>query len=35
MSGQGGFFEGAITAGFPSNATGNAVQATIVAAGYR
>jgi hypothetical protein len=34
-SGQGEFFEGAITAGFPSDATENAVQSTIVAAGYR
>ncbi|SEO76962.1 arabinofuranosidase catalytic domain-containing protein [Actinacidiphila rubida] len=33
-SGQGEFFEGAITAGFPSDATENAVQAGITAAGY-
>ena len=32
--GRGEFFEGAVTAGFPSNATENAVQASIVAAGY-
>ncbi|AGL19175.1 arabinofuranosidase catalytic domain-containing protein [Actinoplanes sp. N902-109] len=34
-SGQGEFFEGAITAGFPTDATENAVQAGVVAAGYR
>jgi hypothetical protein len=34
VSGQGEFFEGAITAGFPTDATENAVQATITAAGY-
>jgi hypothetical protein len=34
VSGQGEFFEGAVTAGFPSDATENAVQATITAAGY-
>jgi hypothetical protein len=34
VSGQGEFFEGAITAGFPSDATENAVQAGITAAGY-
>ncbi|MFI0898970.1 arabinofuranosidase catalytic domain-containing protein [Streptomyces sp. NPDC020983] len=34
VSGQGEFFEGAITAGFPSDATENAVQASITAAGY-
>ncbi|MEV0537448.1 arabinofuranosidase catalytic domain-containing protein [Kitasatospora sp. NPDC050463] len=33
-NGQGEFFEGAITAGFPSDATENAVQASITAAGY-
>ena len=32
--GKGEFFEGAVTAGFPSDATENAVQAGIVAAGY-
>ncbi|HXR71462.1 MAG TPA: arabinofuranosidase catalytic domain-containing protein [Actinocrinis sp.] len=31
----GTFYEGAITAGYPSDATDNAVQASIVAAGYR
>ncbi|SHM86858.1 arabinofuranosidase catalytic domain-containing protein [Actinacidiphila paucisporea] len=34
VSGQGEFFEGAITAGFPSDATENAVQASITTAGY-
>ncbi|MFC1432261.1 arabinofuranosidase catalytic domain-containing protein [Streptacidiphilus sp. N1-3] len=34
VSGQGEFFEGAITAGYPSDATENAVQATVTAAGY-
>jgi hypothetical protein len=34
-SGVGEFFEGAITAGYPSDATENAVQATITAAAYR
>ncbi|HEV2639433.1 MAG TPA: arabinofuranosidase catalytic domain-containing protein [Actinocrinis sp.] len=33
-AGKGEFFEGAVTAGFPSDATENAVQADIVAAGY-
>jgi len=33
-TGIGYFFEGAITSGFPSDATENAVQADIVAAGY-
>jgi hypothetical protein len=33
-TGQGEFFEGAITAGYPSDATENAVQANLVAAGY-
>jgi hypothetical protein len=32
--GTGEFFEGAVTAGFPSDATENAVQANLVAAGY-
>ncbi|HEY0500864.1 MAG TPA: arabinofuranosidase catalytic domain-containing protein [Kutzneria sp.] len=32
--GKGEFFEGAVTAGFPSDATENAVQADLVAAGY-
>jgi hypothetical protein len=32
--GTGEFFEGAVTAGFPSDATENAVQANMVAAGY-
>jgi hypothetical protein len=31
---QGTFYEGAIVAGYPSDATDNAVQANIVAAGY-
>src|SRR4030095_15386948 len=31
----GTFFEGVMTAGFPSDATENAIQANIVAAGYR
>jgi hypothetical protein len=31
----GTFYEGAMVAGFPSDATENAVQANIVAAGYR
>jgi non-reducing end alpha-L-arabinofuranosidase len=30
----GSFFEGVMTAGYPSDATDNAVQANIVAAGY-
>ena len=30
----GEFFEGAVTAGFPSDATENAVQANLAAAGY-
>ncbi|MEU2778388.1 lectin, partial [Streptomyces sp. NPDC007162] len=34
VSGQGEFFEGAMTAGYPSDATENAVQASITAAGY-
>src|SRR5947209_1396308 len=33
-SGVGEFFEGAVTAGYPSDATENAVQANIAAAGY-
>ncbi|MCW2895989.1 MAG: xlnA 3 [Actinomycetia bacterium] len=32
---DGSFFEGAITAGYPSTATDDAIQAVIVAAGYR
>ncbi len=32
--GKGEFFEGAVTAGFPSDATESAVQANLVAAGY-
>lgn len=32
--GKGEFFEGAVTAGFPSDATESAVQADLVAAGY-
>jgi hypothetical protein len=32
---QGTFYEGAIVSGYPSDATENAVQANIVAAGYR
>jgi hypothetical protein len=32
---QGTFYEGAIVSGYPSDATDNAVQANIVAAGYR
>ncbi|MCU1685715.1 MAG: Xylan 1,4-beta-xylosidase [Amycolatopsis sp.] len=32
--GKGEFFEGAVTAGFPSDATESAVQANMVAAGY-
>ncbi|MEY9856104.1 hypothetical protein ABH935_001708 [Catenulispora sp. GAS73] len=32
--GKGEFFEGAVTAGFPSDATENAVQANVTAAGY-
>ncbi|MEW2116987.1 arabinofuranosidase catalytic domain-containing protein [Streptomyces sp. NPDC005474] len=31
----GTFYEGAIVAGYPSDATDNAVQADITAAGYR
>lgn len=34
VSGQGEFFEGAITAGFPPDTTENAVQTSITAAGY-
>jgi hypothetical protein len=33
-NGVGEFFEGAVTAGYPSDATENAVQANLVAAGY-
>ena len=32
--GDGEFFEGAVTSGYPSDATENAVQASLVAAGY-
>jgi hypothetical protein len=32
---DGSFFEGVITAGYPSTGTGDAVQANIVAAGYQ
>jgi hypothetical protein len=32
---QGTFYEGAVVSGYPSDATDNAVQASIVAAGYR
>ena len=32
--GKGEFFEGAVTAGFPTDATENAVQANVVSAGY-
>ncbi|EWM10054.1 arabinofuranosidase catalytic domain-containing protein [Kutzneria sp. 744] len=32
---QGTFYEGALVSGYPSDATDNAVQASIVAAGYR
>lgn len=34
VSGQGEFFEGAVTAGFPSDATENTVQAAIAGAAY-
>ncbi|MFE9426439.1 arabinofuranosidase catalytic domain-containing protein [Kitasatospora sp. NPDC006697] len=34
VSGQGEFFEGAITSGYPSDATENAVQSSITSAGY-
>jgi hypothetical protein len=34
ISAQGTFYEGAMTTGYPSDATENAVQASIVAAGY-
>lgn len=34
VSGRGTFYEGAMTYGYPSDATENAVQANIVAAGY-
>ena len=33
VTGVGYFFEGAVTSGFPSDATENAVQANIAAAG--
>ena len=32
---QGTFYEGAMVSGYPSDATENAVQANVVAAGYR
>jgi Alpha-L-arabinofuranosidase B, catalytic len=35
VSGAGTFYEGALTAGYPSDATENAVQADITAAGYK
>jgi hypothetical protein len=35
VSAQGTFYEGVMTSGYPSDATENAVQANIVAAGYR
>jgi len=35
VSDYGEFFEGAITAGYPSDSTENAVQASIVSAGYQ
>ncbi|MFI2665334.1 arabinofuranosidase catalytic domain-containing protein [Micromonospora carbonacea] len=34
VSGRGTFFEGVLTSGYPSNATEDAVQANIAAAGY-
>ncbi len=34
VSGQGTFYEGVMTSGYPSDATENAVQSNIVAAGY-
>ena len=34
IRGDGEFFEGAVTAGFPSDSTENAVQSNLVAAGY-
>lgn len=34
VSAQGTFYEGVVTSGYPSDATENAVQANIVAAGY-
>ncbi|MFY1691135.1 arabinofuranosidase catalytic domain-containing protein [Plantactinospora sp. WMMB782] len=34
ITGRGTFFEGVLTAGYPSEATDNAVQANITAAGY-
>ncbi|MFG6191713.1 arabinofuranosidase catalytic domain-containing protein [Nonomuraea sp. JJY05] len=34
-SAAGTFYEGVMTSGYPSDATENAVQANIVAAGYR
>jgi len=35
VTGQGYFFEGAVTSGFPSDSTETAVQANIVAANYK
>jgi hypothetical protein len=35
VSAAGTFYEGVMTSGYPSDATENAVQANIVAAGYR
>ena len=35
IKGAGTFYEGAMTSGYPTDATENAVQANIVAAGYR
>ena len=32
---DGSFYEGVVTAGYPSAATGNAVQANVVSAGYQ
>ena len=34
ISGRGTFYEGVMTSGYPSDATENAVQANIAAAGY-
>jgi hypothetical protein len=34
-SSAGTFYEGVMTSGYPTDATENAVQANIVAAGYR
>jgi hypothetical protein len=35
VAGEGTFFEGVLTSGYPTNATESAVQADIVAAGCR